>query len=103
MNIRTQGEPVSGSSALRTAETALSAKVEGRIKTGISGGASDSIDISSLASQIADANRIADVRENSRIEALASLYSKGEGNVDSLNVSRSLIEHSLRVGIEDEL
>jgi len=103
MNIRMQGDTIAGTGPLRASETTLGAGVEKRKGTASVTSSPDSIGISSLASQIAHANRLAEMQENDRVAALASLYSRGENHVDSLSLSRSLIAHSLLAVSEDQL
>ena len=100
MSIRIQNDGLTGTAASETSRTQDLLQVGGKgNRTGSRvGGSGDSVEISSLSGQIADASSAAQASQASRVRQLASLFSTGRYQVDSMALSGSLVSHAIQAG-----
>ena len=66
----------------------------------ISGHDGDSVSISSISSQVSDANTAESQQRSSRVEELSALHARGGYQVNAANLSRALVSQSLAPGGE---
>ena len=98
MDIRIQSESLEGANALQTSRTQETAAAgqSGR-QSGVKAleGGQDSVQISSLSTQISAINQQEDAQASNRVATLAALYAQGNYKVDARNLSRALVSNSL--------
>jgi anti-sigma28 factor (negative regulator of flagellin synthesis) len=105
MDIRIQSDSLEGANALQTSraqETPPAGQSESRSGLKALEGGQDSVQISSLSSQISAINQQQDVQASNRVAALATLYAQGNYQVDSRNLSRALVSHALSGVVEGD-
>jgi hypothetical protein len=98
MNIRIDQEALSGarvSELSRSEDVGSSSAVRSNSLSGPGGLKADQVDISSLSGSIADSLSAAAAQQTSKVQHLAALYAAGRYNVDSLQVSRSMVSQAL--------
>jgi anti-sigma28 factor (negative regulator of flagellin synthesis) len=97
MSIRIQNDGLTGAAASESSRTQDIVQVGNQSSSSISrgGGASDSVEISSLSSKIADAFDSGQALQSKRVSYLQKLYQSGKYQVDSASVSRALVSQAL--------
>jgi anti-sigma28 factor (negative regulator of flagellin synthesis) len=100
MSIRIQNDSLAGTAASETSRTQDVVQIGGKGSRSGSriGSSSDSVEISSLSGQIANASSAAEATQASRVRQLAALYSSGRYQVDSAALSSALVSHAIQAG-----
>jgi anti-sigma28 factor (negative regulator of flagellin synthesis) len=99
MSIRIQNDGVTGSAASETSRTQDVVQIGSGSRSGSrGGGATDSVQLSSLSGQIADASSASQAAQAGRVRQLAALYSSGRYQVDPMAISRALVSQSIQGG-----
>jgi anti-sigma28 factor (negative regulator of flagellin synthesis) len=97
MSIRIQNDGLAGASAAETNRTQDIVQVGSQSSSSASriGGASDSVEISSLFAKISDASSSMEAAQGNRVNFLTQLYQSGRYQPDSAAVSKALVSQAL--------
>jgi anti-sigma28 factor (negative regulator of flagellin synthesis) len=98
MNMKIQGEGLSGANALeisRTQDPKADSTGSRHNASGIAAYGGDSVSVSNLASKIAQSSLADEHLMANRVSHLAALYARGEYRPDSASLSRALVSQSL--------
>jgi len=91
----TQGCGPSETARAQGAPTTVSHTPPGQRVDGAEG---DSVHISGISAQLADANAVDGRQRADRVTALAAIYGRGEYQVNAADLSRSLVLHAAGIG-----
>lgn len=101
MSVRIQNDTAAGaaaSEASRSEEASRVANGAGKPSSGTSAIGVDRIEISSLSESISASSRMQDAGQADRVRKLVAIYERGQYQVDSVRVSRALVEHAVHTG-----
>jgi anti-sigma28 factor (negative regulator of flagellin synthesis) len=98
--MKIQNDALQGSNPLETGRTQSTPQTGGGTLAGhkVSGHDGDSVEISGLSTQLSQANSLDNRQRDNRVAELAALYAKGQYRVNSAELSRKLVDQSVRAG-----
>jgi anti-sigma28 factor (negative regulator of flagellin synthesis) len=103
MSIRIHNESPNTTGAAPSTRADELSRVSGSPKSGSrpSVTSEDTVEISSFSGNIAETNNTRAIHDAGRVQQLASLYRRGSYQVDSLQLSRSIVSNSLGTGLSE--
>jgi anti-sigma28 factor (negative regulator of flagellin synthesis) len=99
MSIRIQNDGIAGAATSQALPAENAGKAGSSTQAGAAAiGGADQVDISSLSGNISASSSALAAQSADKVSQLAALYSKGEYQVDSMQLSRALVSSAIDSG-----